>query len=150
LFGTNQPADCTASKKEKYDEKEVINLILANLPRKLYETETKRIKDMMCEDNTPREVKTCIRAHFQTYVEPKVDEYNKKKAKKNNDVALAMTDGGKTKGYKKFKGVCHHCGKQGHKKVDCHQLKGQGGDGDNKYSKSEFKGKCFVCGKVGH
>jgi hypothetical protein len=56
-------------------------------------------------------------------------------------------------GYKKFKGgLCHHCGKQGHKKLECQQLKNENEEERNNISENNgaFKGTCFICGKKGH
>ena len=43
---------------------------------------------------------------------------------------------------KYFKGRCNHCGKFGHKKADCWDLKN--------VQKDKSKVRCFKCGKLGH
>jgi hypothetical protein len=62
------------------------------------------------------------------------------------------TDNRKTGGsYKKFKGLCHECGKQGHKAENCWQKNGN--TGMNRSSGSggkSFTGDCYNCGKNRH
>jgi hypothetical protein len=67
------------------------------------------------------------------------------------NIALS-TDNRKTGGsYKKFKGLCRECGKQGHKAENCWQKNGNagmnrvGGSGGK-----SFTGDCYNCGKSGH
>jgi hypothetical protein len=72
----------------------------------------------------------------------------------------------KYNGYKYFKGVCHECGKQGHKKQDCPEKK-NGGDckhNNKDVGKQPWKGKkdfgnkqkdlsnitCYKCQRKGH
>ena len=54
---------------------------------------------------------------------------------------------------KYFKGRCNHCGKFGHKKADCWDLKNKK-DKDQvnkeKVQKDKSKDRCFKCGKLGH
>jgi hypothetical protein len=61
-----------------------------------------------------------------------------KNSKKKGGEAYSTKGGGKLKGkpWKKFKRDCRHCGKQGHKKAQCHEflkkLNGGGGDNNNR------------------
>ena len=52
-------------------------------------------------------------------------------------------------GNKKFKGQCTHCGKWGHKSVDCFDKKGNKGKSYDS-NKPKFNGKCYYCNKIGH
>ena len=52
-----------------------------------------------------------------------------------------------------FKGRCNHCGKFGHKKADCWDLKNKKEkhqENEKKVQKDKSKVKCFKCGKLGH
>ena len=54
---------------------------------------------------------------------------------------------------KYFKGRCNHCGKFGHKKVDCWDLKTKKEkhqENKKKVQKDKSKVRCFKCGKLGH
>ena len=54
---------------------------------------------------------------------------------------------------KYFKGRCNHCGKFGHKKADCWDLKNKKEkhqENEKKVQKDKSKGRCFKCGKLGH
>ena len=54
---------------------------------------------------------------------------------------------------KYFKGRCNHCGKFGHKKADCWDLKNKKEkhqENETKVQKDKSKVKCFKCGKMGH
>jgi hypothetical protein len=58
---------------------------------------------------------------------------------------------------KKFKGTCRHCGKQGHKEVDCYAKKREEGNGGGNQSNNTQGGgrdnsniKCYRCNKMGH
>jgi len=60
--------------------------------------------------------------------------------------------GGKKKFWKKFKGNCKYCGKQGHKANECNFKKQKqaalaNGIGSGNTTSGR---KCFICGKVGH
>lgn len=54
----------------------------------------------------------------------------------------------------KYKGQCTHCGKWGHKAVDCRDKnKPKSTNTDTKTddgNKPRFSGKCYYCGKMGH
>ena len=69
----------------------------------------------------------------------------------NSETMLAAKGGP----FRRFKGTCNGCGKQGHKKKDCWQEPGnsppngrnnQGGGGGGQ----RFQGDCNYCGKKGH
>ena len=52
-----------------------------------------------------------------------------------------------------FKGRCNHCGKYGHKKGDCWDLKSKqesGQENERKGQKEKSKVRCFRCKKLGH
>ena len=54
---------------------------------------------------------------------------------------------------KYFKGRCNHCGKFGHKKADCWDLKNKKEkhqENEKKVQKDKSKVRCFKCGKLGH
>ena len=54
---------------------------------------------------------------------------------------------------KYFKGRCNHCGKFGHKKADCWDLKNKKEkhqEHEKKVQKDKSKVRCFKCGKLGH
>ena len=54
---------------------------------------------------------------------------------------------------KYFKGWCNHCGKFGHKKADCWDLKNKKEkhqENEKKVQKDKSKVGCFKCGKLGH
>jgi hypothetical protein len=120
---------------DEVKDSKMIAHIMTTLPKNLYETEIKNIQkgELKDYDDIPMALR---------------DQYN------DYDVALTANDGTK-KGYKKFKGSCHHCGKQGHKKSECRQLQNKNngeqraGNGGNE-NNGGFKGTCFVCGKKGH
>ena len=52
-----------------------------------------------------------------------------------------------------FKGSCNHCGKYGHKKADCWDLKSKqesGQENERTGQKDKSKVRCFKCKKLGH
>ena len=54
---------------------------------------------------------------------------------------------------KYFKGRCNHCGKFGHKKADCWDLKNKKEkhqENEKKVQKDKSNVRCFKCGKLGH
>ena len=54
---------------------------------------------------------------------------------------------------KYFEGRCNHCGKFGHKKADCWDLKNmkeKHQENEKKVQKDKSKVRCFKCGKLGH
>ena len=54
---------------------------------------------------------------------------------------------------KYFKGRCNHCGKFGHKKADCWDLKNKNEkhqEYEKKVQNNKSKLRCFKCGKLGH
>ena len=82
--------------------------------------------------------------------------------KKGGEALMAETDKGQKRGgakpWKRFKGTCNSCGKQGHKKADCwdekrsaqgeDSAKKGGSNSDNKNKKD--KRMCFKCHEHGH
>ena len=77
-----------------------------------------------------------------------------------DEMALNMKSGNnQNKNIKKgskgkyFKGRCNHCGKSGHKKADCWDLKNKKEkhqENEKKVQKDKSKVRCFKCGKLGH
>ena len=75
-----------------------------------------------------------------------------------DEMALNVNSGNKqNKNIKKgskgkyFKGRCNHCGKSGHKKADCWDLKTKKEkhqENEKKVQKDKSKGRCFKCGKL--
>ena len=54
---------------------------------------------------------------------------------------------------KYFKGRCNHCGKFGHKKANCWDLKNKKEkhqENEKKVQKDKSKVRCYKCGKLGH
>ena len=54
---------------------------------------------------------------------------------------------------KYFKGRCNHCGKFGHKKADCWDLKNKKEkhqENEKKVQNDKSKVRCFKCGMLGH
>ena len=52
-----------------------------------------------------------------------------------------------------FKGRCNHCGKYGHKKADCWDLKNKKEkpqENEKKVQKDKSKIRCYKCGQLGH
>ena len=52
-----------------------------------------------------------------------------------------------------FKGRCNHCGKYGHKKADCWDLKNKKEkpqEDEKKVQKDKSKIRCYKCGQLGH
>ena len=77
-----------------------------------------------------------------------------------DEMALSMKIGNnQNKNIKKgskgkyFKGTCNHCGKFGHKKADCWDLKKKTEkhqENEKKVQKDKSKVRCFKCGKLGY
>ena len=77
-----------------------------------------------------------------------------------DEMALSMKSGNnQNKNVKKgnngkfFKGTCNHCGKFGHKKADCWDLKNKKEkhqENEKKVQKDKSKVRCFKCGNLGH
>jgi hypothetical protein len=138
---------------EEVKESKMIAHIMTTLPKNLYETEIKNIQKG--ELKKYDDICTALRDQYNDFIMPKIKEYQRKKGKKAGDDIALNAEG--RKGYKKFKGKCRNCGKQGHKAADCWYNKNQ--DGDNKGGNENkgnggddggFNGYCFVCGKKGH
>ena len=70
--------------------------------------------------------------------------------KSGNNQIINIKKGSKGK---YFKGRCNHCGKFGHKKADCWDLKNKKEkhqENEKKVQKDKSKVRCFKCGKLGH
>jgi hypothetical protein len=112
--------------REEVKESKMIAHIMTMLPKNLYETEIKNIQKG--ELKKYDDICTALRDQYNNFIMPKIKEYQRKKGKQaGSDVALNAKG---QKGYKKFKGKCQNCGKQGHKAADCWNNRNQ--DVDNK------------------
>jgi len=88
-----------------------------------------------------------IIGYYEMFIEPFKSRFEQE-GKTERHLALYTPTGGSQRGkpWKKFKGKCNKCGKQGHKARDCYAGKN---DEDGKSGK-KFSGKCYNCNKFGH
>ena len=136
------------------DEEYQITHILASLPRE-YCSVVEQVKidrrtgsTLITMDEIKKKLKEC-------YLQLKREH-----GWSEDEMALNMTSGdNQNKNIKKgskgkyFKGRCNHCGKFGHKKADCWDLKNQKDkhqENEKKVQKDKSKVRCFKCGKMGH
>ena len=129
-------------------DEDLIIHIINNLPRD-YEAMTDQLEIEL--DNEENEIGIAdVKARLQNkynnlkkYLKVKSD-----KSEENEGEETALSAG-----KMKFKGQCLHCGKWGHKSVDCRDKISNGNkfgkSGDQK-SGSKFDGECFYCKKKGH
>ena len=136
------------------DEEYQITHILASLPRE-YSSVVEQVKiDRRTSSTliTMDEVKKRLK---ERYLQLKKDH-----GWSEDEMALSMKSGNnQNKNIKKgskgkyFKGRCNHCGKFGHKKADCWDLKNKKEkhqENEKKVQKDKSKVRCFKCGKLGH
>ena len=136
------------------DEEYQITHILASLPRE-YSSVVEQVKiDRRTSSTliTMDEVKKRLKERYL--------QLKKEHGWSEDEMALSMKSGNnQNKNIKKgskgkyFKGRCNHCGKFGHKKADCWDLKNKKEkhqENEKKVQKDKSKVRCFKCGKLGH
>ena len=136
------------------DEEYQIMHILASLPRE-YSSVVEQVKiDRRTSSTliTMDEVKKRLKERYL--------QLKKEHGWSEDEMALNMKSGNnQNKNIKKgskgkyFKGRCNHCGKFGHKKADCWDLKNKKEkhqENEKKVQKDKSKVRCFKCGKLGH
>ena len=136
------------------DEEYQITHILASLPRE-YSSVVEQVKiDRRTSSAliTMDEVKKRLKERYL--------RLKKEHGWSEDEMALSMKSGNnRNKNIKKgskgryFKGRCNHCGKIGHKKADCWDLKNKKEkhqENKKKVQKDKSKVRCFKCGKLGH
>ena len=136
------------------DEEYQITHILASLPRE-YSSVVEQVKiDRRTSSAliTMDEVKKRLKERYL--------QLKKEHGWSEDEMALCMKSGNdRNKNIKKgskgkyFKGRCNHCGKFGHKKADCWDLKSKTEkhqENEKKVQKDKSKVRCFKCGKLGH
>ena len=136
------------------DEEYQITHILASLPRE-YSSVVEQVKiDRRTSSTliTMDEVKKRLK---ERYLQLKKEHgwsedemaYNVKSGNNQNKNIKKGSKG------KYFKGRCNHCGKFGHKKADCWDLKNKKEkhqENEKKVQKDKSKVRCFKCGQLGH
>ena len=136
------------------DEEYQITHILASLPRE-YISVVEQVKiDRRTSPAliTMDEVKKRLKERYL--------QLKKEHGWSEDEMALSMKSGNnQNKNIKKgskgeyFKGRCNHCGKFGHKKADCWDLKNKKEkhqENEKKVQKYKSKVRCFKCRKMGH
>ena len=136
------------------DEEYQITHILASLPRE-YSSVVEQVKiDRRTSSAliTMDEVKKRLKERYL--------QLKREHGWSEDEMALRMKSGNnQNKNIKKgskgkyFKGRCNHCGKFGHKKADCWDLKNKKEkhqENEKKVQKDKSKVRCFKCGKLGH
>ena len=136
------------------DEEYQITHILASLPRE-YSSVVEQVKiDRRTSSTliTMDEVKERLKERYL--------QLKKEHGWSEDEMALNVKSGNnQNKNIKKgskgkyFKGRCNHCGKFGHKKADCWDLKNKKEkhqENEKKVQKDKSKVRCFKCGKMGH
>ena len=137
-----------------FDEEYQITHILASLPRE-YSSVVEQVKiDRRTTSAliTMDEVKKRLKERYL--------QLKREHGWSEDEMALSMKSGNNqnknvkngSKG-KYFKGRCNHCGKFGHKKADCWDLKNKKEkhqENEKKVQKDKSKVRCFKCGKLGH
>ena len=136
------------------DEEYQITDIMASLPRE-YSSDVEQVKidrrtgsTLITMDETKKRLKECYlqlkREHGWSEDEMALN------IKSSDNQNIKMKKGSKGK---YFKGRCNHCGKFGHKKADCWDLKNKKEkhqQNEKKVQKDKSKIRCFKCGKLGH
>ena len=136
------------------DEEYQFTHILASLPRE-YSSVVEQVKiDRRTSSTliTMDEVKKRLKERYL--------QLKKEHGWSEDEMALNVKSGNnQNKNIKKgskgkyFKGRCNHCGKFGHKKADCWDLKNKKEkhqENEKKVQKDKSKIRCFKCGQLGH
>ena len=136
------------------DEEYQITHILASLPRE-YSSVVEQVKiDRRTSSAliTMDEVKKRLKERYL--------QLKRENGWSEDEMALNVKNGNnQNKNIKKgskgkyFKGRCNHCGKFGHKKADCWDLKNKKEkhqENEKKVQNDKSKVRCFKCGKLGH
>ena len=136
------------------DEEYQITHILASLPRE-YSSVVEQVKIDRRTGSTLITMDEIKKRLKERYLKLKREHGWSKDEK-----ALHMkSSGNQNKNIKKgskgkyFKGRCNHCGKLGHKKADCWDLKNKKEkhqENEKKVQNDKSKVRCFKCGKLGH
>ena len=136
------------------DEEYQITHILARLPRE-YSSVVEQVKiDRRTGSTliTMDEIKKRLKKHYL--------QLKRKHGWSEDEMALNMkSSNNQSRNIKKgnkekfFKGRCNHCGKYGHKKADCWDLKNKKEkhqENEKKVQKGKANVRCFKCKKLGH
>ena len=137
-----------------FDEEHEITHILASLPRE-YSSVVEQVKiDRRTSSAliTMDEVKKRLKERYL--------QIKREHGWSEDEMALNVKSGNnQNKNIKKeskgkyFKGRCNHCGKFGHKKADCWDLKNKKEkhqENEKTVQNDKSKVRCFKCGKLGH
>ena len=136
------------------DEEYQITHILASLPKE-YSSVVEQVKiDRRTSSTliTMDEIKKRLKERYL--------QLKKEHGWSEDEMALNVKSGNnQNKNVKKgnkgkfFKGRCNHCGKYGHKKADCWDLKNKKEkpqENEKKVQKDKSKIRCYKCGQLGH
>ena len=136
------------------DEEYQITHILASLPRE-YSSVVEQVKIDRRTDSTLMtmdEIKKRLKEHYL--------QLKREHGWSEDEMVLNMKSSNtQSRNIKKqnkgrfFKGRCNHCGKYGHKKADCWDLKNKqekSQESERKVQKDKSNVRCFKCKKLGH
>ena len=136
------------------DEEYQITHILASLPRE-YSSVVEQVKIDRRTGSTLFTIDEVKKRLKERYLQLKREH-----GWSEGEMALNLkSDNNQNKNVKKgskgkyFKGRCNHCGKFGHKKADCWELKNKKEkhqENEKKVQKDKSKVRCFKGGKLGH
>ena len=98
------------------DDTQMIAHVLSNLP----ETYKQVATNLKMKNMTPKNLED-LKDELDLYYKDNVKELKKKDTEEYNNLAFATYNNN----FRKFKGTCNYCGKQGHKMADRWQYKGK-------------------------